>query len=135
MCFSLFTLRYTKSDTSYIYTYTIIILYSYINFASAPKLYFIFYGFEKYTQRVPKSSINKVLLATFHKQEQKSLDFWVFFVVLQWVTLKEMMVQVLENLVIYGTNIWNRFYRGSLDNPLVHLLLRVLWQMCLNVLD
>ena len=45
MCFSLFTLRYTKSDTSYIYT--IIILYLYINFASAPKLYFIFDGFEK----------------------------------------------------------------------------------------
>ena len=135
MCFSLFTLRYTKSDTSYIYTYTIIILYLYINFASAPKLYFIFDGFEKYTQRVPKSSINEVLLATFHKQEQKSLDFWVFFMVLQWVTLKQMMVQVLENLVIYGTNVWNRFYWGSLDNPLVHLFLRVLWQMCLNVLD
>ena len=135
MCFSLFTLHYTKSDTSYIYTYTIIILYLYINFASEPKLYFIFDGFEKYTQRVPKSSINEVLLATFHKQEQKSLDFWVFFVVLQWVTLKQMMVQVLENLVIYGTNVWNRFYRGSLDNPLVHLFLRVLWQMCLNVLD
>ena len=30
MCFSLFTLRYTKSDTSYIYTYTVIILYLYI---------------------------------------------------------------------------------------------------------
>ena len=88
MCFSLFTLRYTKSDTSYIYTYTIIILYLYIDFASAPKLYFIFDGFKKYTQRVPKSSINEVLLATFHKQEQKSLDFWVFFVVLQWMTLK-----------------------------------------------
>ena len=135
MCFSLFTLRYTKSDASYIYTYTIIILYLCINFASAPKLYFIFDGFEKYTQRVPKSSINEVLLATFHKQEQKSLDFWVFFVVLQWVILKQMMVQVLENLVIYGTNIWNRFYWGSLGNPLVHLFLRVLWQMCLNVLD
>ena len=40
MCFSLFTLRYTKSDTSYIYTYAIIILYLYINFASASKLYF-----------------------------------------------------------------------------------------------
>ena len=79
MCFSLFTLRYTKSDTSYIYTYTIMILYLYINFASAPKLYFIFDGFDKYTQRVPKSSI--------------------------------------------GTNIWNRFYWGSLDNPLVHLFL------------
>ena len=46
MCFSLFTLRYTKSDTSYIYTYTTIILYLYINFASAPKLYFIFDGFK-----------------------------------------------------------------------------------------
>ena len=46
-----------------------------------------------------------------------------------------MMVQVLENLVIYDTNVWNRFDRGSLDNPLVHLFLRVLWQMCLNVLD
>ena len=130
-----FTLRYTKSDTSYNYTYTIIILNLYINFASAPKLYFIFDRFEKYTQRVPKSSINKVLLATFHKQEQKLLDFWVFFMVLQWVTLKQMMVQVLENLVIYGTNVWNRSYQGSLDNPLVHLFLRVLWQMCLNVLD
>ena len=84
MCFSLFTPRYTKSDTSYNYTYTIIILNLYINFASAPKLYFIFDRFEKYTQRVPKSSINEVLLATFHKQEQKLLDFWVFFVVLQW---------------------------------------------------
>ena len=135
MCFSLFTLRYTKSDTSYNYTYTIIILYLYINFASAPKLYFIFDRFEKYTQRVPKSSINEVLLATFHEQEQKLLDFWVFFVVLQWVTLKQMMVQVLENLVIYGTHVWNRSYQGSLDNPLVHLFLRVLWQMCLNVLD
>ena len=135
MCFSLFTLRYTKSDTSYNYTYTIIILYLYINFASAPKLYFILDGFEKYTQRVPKSSINEALLATFHKQEQKLLGFWVFSVVLQWVSLKQMMVQVLENLVIYGTNVWNRFYRGSLDNPLVHLFLRVLWQMCLNVLD
>ena len=102
-----------KSDTSYNYTYTIFILNLYINFASAPKLYFIFDRFEKYTQRVPKSSINEVLLASFHKQEQKSLDFWVFFVVLQWVTLKQMMVQVLENLVIYGTNVWNRFYRGS----------------------
>ena len=135
MCFSLFTLCYTKSDTSYNYIYTIIILNLYINFASAPKLYFIFDRFEKYTQRVPKSSINEVLLATFHKQEQKLLDFWVFFVALQWVTLKQMMVQVLENLVIYGTNVWNRSYQGSLDNPLVHLFLRVLWQMCLNVLD
>ena len=121
MCFSLFTPRYTKSDTSYNYTYTIIILNLYINFASAPKLYFIFDRFEKYTQRVPKSSINVVLLATFHKQGQKLLDFWVFFVVLQWVTLKQMMVQVLENLVIYSTSIWNRSYQDSLDNPLVHL--------------
>ena len=96
MCFSLFTLRYTKSDTSYNYTYTIIILNLYINFASAPKLYFIFDRFEKYTQRVPKSSINEVLLATFHKQEQKLLDFWVLFVVLQWVTLKQM------THVVYG---------------------------------
>ena len=46
-----------------------------------------------------------------------------------------MMVLVLENLVIYGTNVWNGFNRGSLDNPLVHLFLQVLWQMCLNVLD
>ena len=127
VCFSLFTIHYTKSDTSYICTYTIIILYLYTNFASASKLYFIFDGFEKYTQRVPKSSINEVLLATFHKQEQKLLDFWVFFVVLQWVTLIQMMVQVLKNLVIYGTNVWNRLYRGSLDNPLGHLFLRVLW--------
>ena len=112
-----------KSDTSYNYTYTITILNLYINFASAPKLYFIFDRFEKYTQRVPKSSINEVLLATFHKQEQKLLDFWVFFMVLQWVTLKQMMVQVLENLVIYSTNVWNRSYQGSLDNPLVHLFL------------
>ena len=79
----LFSLRYTKSDTLYNYTYTIIIFYLYINFASAPKLYFILDGFENCTQRVPKSSINKALLATFHKQEQKLLDFWVFFVVLQ----------------------------------------------------
>ena len=71
----LFSLRYTKSDTSYNYTYTIIILYLYINFVGVPKLYFILDGFEKYTQRVPKSSINEVLLATFHKQEQKSLGF------------------------------------------------------------
>ena len=123
MCLSLFIYSlydYTKSDTSYNYTYTIIILYLYINFVSVPKLYFILDGFEKYTQRVPKSSINKVLLATFHKQGQKSLGFWVVSVVLQWVSLKQMMVQVLENLVIYGTIIWNRFYRGSLDNPLVH---------------
>ena len=119
MCFSLFTLRYTKSDTSYNYTYSIIILYLYINFGSAPKLYFIFDGFEKYTQRVPKSSINEVLLATFHKQEQKLLDFWVFFMVLRWASLKQMMVQVLENLVIYSTNVWNRFYRGSLDTVIL----------------
>ena len=65
-----------------------------------------------------------MLLTTFHRQEQKSLGFWVFFVVLQWVlqlSLKQMMTQVLENLVIYGTNVWNRFDRGSLDNPPVHL--------------
>ena len=135
MCFSLFTLHYTKSDTSYNYTYSIIVLYLNINFASVSKLYFIFDGFEKYTQRVPKSSIDEVLLATFHKQEQKLLDFWVFFMVLQWVSLKQIMVQVLEKIVIYGTNVWNRFYQGALDNPLVHLFLRVLWQMCLNVLD
>ena len=58
--------------------------------------------------------------------------------VLQWVlhlSVKQMMVQVLENLVIYDTNVWNRFSRGSLDNPLVHLFSRVLSQMCLNVLD
>ena len=58
--------------------------------------------------------------------------------VLQWVlqlSVKQMMVQVLENLVIYDTNEWNQFDRGSLDNPLVHLSSRVLWQMCLNVLD
>ena len=58
-------------------------LYFYINFVSAPKLYSILDVFEKYTERVPKSSINEVLLATFYKQEQKSLGFWVFFVVLQ----------------------------------------------------
>ena len=130
----LFYLLYTKSDTLYNCTYTIIILYLYINFVSAPKLYFILGVFEKYTQRFPKSSINEVLLAIFHKQE-KSLGFWMFFVILRWVSLKEMMVQVLENLVIYGTNVWNRFDRGSLDNPLVHLFLRVLWQMCLNAPD
>ena len=92
----------------------------------------------KNIHKVPKRSINEVLLTTFHKQEQKSLGFWVFFVVLQWVlqlSLKQMMGQVLENLVIYCTNVWNRFDRGSLDNPLVHLFLRVLWQMCLNALD
>ena len=78
----------------------------------------------KNIHKVPKSSINEVLLTTVHKQEQKSLGFWVFFVVLQWVlqlSLKQMMGQVLENLVIYGTNLWNRFNQGSLDNPLVHL--------------
>ena len=67
-----------------------------------------------------KSSIIEELLATFHRQEEKLLGFWVFFVVLQWVTQKQMMVLVLENLVIFGTNIWNRFDRGSLHNPLVH---------------
>ena len=75
MCFSLFTLCYTKSDTSYNYTYTMIILYLYINFVSAPKLYFIFDGFEKYTQRVPTSSINEVLLAT---SINKSRSCWTF---------------------------------------------------------
>ena len=62
----------------------------------------------------------------------------MFFVVLQWVlqlSVKQMMVQVLENLVICDTNVWNQFDRGSLNNPLVHLFSRVLWQMCLNVLD
>ena len=71
----------------------------------------------KNIHKVPKSSFNEVLLTTFHKQEQKSLGFWVFFVVLQWVlqlSLKQMMGQVLENLVIYGTNVWNRFDRGFL---------------------
>ena len=115
----------------------IILLILYINFASVPNLYFILDGFEKY-KKVPKSSINEGLLTTFHRQEQKLLGFWVFFVVLQWVlqlSVKQMMVQVLENLVICDTNVWNQFDRGSLDNPLVHLSLRVLWQMCLNVLD
>ena len=81
-------------------------------------------GSKKNIFKVLESSINEVLLTTFHRQEQKSLGFWVFFVVLQWVpqlSLKQMMGQVLENLVIYGANIWNRFDRGSLDNPLVHL--------------
>ena len=70
-----------------------------------------------------KTSIIKVLSTTFHRQEKKFLGFWVFFVVLRWVlqlTLKQIMVLVLENLVIYGTNILNRFDRGSLHNPLVH---------------
>ena len=60
---------------------------------------FLLDGFEKYTQRVPKSSINEGLLTTFHRQEQKLLGFWVFFVVLQWVfqlSVKQMMVQVLR---------------------------------------
>ena len=70
-----------------------------------------------------KVLIIEVLLTTFHRQEKKLLGFWVFFVVLQWVlqlTLKQMMVLVLEILVIYGTNVWNRLDRGSLHNPLVH---------------
>ena len=74
----LFSLRYTKSDTSYNYTYTIIILYLYINFSSAPKLYFILNGFKKYTLYSGKSSINEVLLTIFHRQEKKLLGFWVF---------------------------------------------------------
>ena len=101
----------------------IIIIILYISFASVPNLYFILDGFEKY-KKVPKSSIHEVLLTTFHRKEQKSLGFWVFFDVLQWVlqlSLKQMMTQVFENLVIYGTNVWNRFDRGSLDNPPVHL--------------
>ena len=51
--------------------------------------------------KVPKSSINEVLLTTFHRQEQKLLGFRMFIVVLQLVlqlTLKQMMVLVLENL-------------------------------------
>ena len=39
------------------------------------------------------------------------------------LTLKQMMVLVLENLVIYVTNVWNRFDRGSLHNPLVLMLI------------
>ena len=43
--------------------------------------------------------------------------------VLQWVlqlnvTLQQVMVLVLENLVIYCTNVWNRFDRGS-SNTLI----------------
>ena len=70
-----------------------------------------------------KSSIIEVLLTIFHKQEKKLLGFWAFFVVPQGVlqlTLKQMTVLVPENLVIYGTNVWNRFDRGSLHSPLVH---------------
>ena len=96
-----------KNDTPCNYTYTVIMLYLYINFASVPNLYFILDGL-KNIHKVPKSSIHDVLLTTFHKQEQRSLGFWVFFVVLQWVlqlSLKQMMGQVLENLVIYGTNV------------------------------
>ena len=55
----LFSLRYTKSDTSYNYTYAIIIIYLYINLASAPKLYFILDGFEKYTQMFLKVLLNR----------------------------------------------------------------------------
>ena len=94
-------------------------LYVYKNFASVPNLqiviYIILFQFKN-----GKTSIIEVLLTTFHRQEKKLLGFWVFFVVLQWVTLKQMMVLVLENLVIFGTNVWNRFDRGSLHNPLVH---------------
>ena len=71
-----FSLRYTKSDTSY--NYTIMILYLYTNFVGVPKLYFILDKFKKYTQRVPKSSINEVLLATFHKQEPSRWAFGCF---------------------------------------------------------
>ena len=63
----------------------------------------------KNIHKVPESSINEVLLATFHKQEQKSLGFWVFFVVLQWViqlSLKQLMGQVLDNLVFLSET-WN----------------------------
>ena len=73
--------------------------------------------------KVPESVINEVLLTTFHRQGQKLLGFWVFFVVLQWVlqlTLKQMMVLALQNPVIYGPNVWNRFDRGSGHNPVVH---------------
>ena len=118
MCFSLFPQRYTKSKNYY-----------YLYFASVPKLYLkanlqiviyiIFCGFKN-----GKSSIIEVLLTTVHRQGKKLLDFWVFFMVLQWVllklTLKQMMVLVLKNLVIFGTKVWNRFDRGSLHNPLVH---------------
>ena len=134
----LFSLRYTKGDTSYNYTYTIIILYLYHTYTKILQvclIYTLYLTGLKNIHKVPKSSFNEVLLTTFHKQEQKPLGFWVFFVVLQWVlqlSLKQMMGQVLENL---GTNVWNRFDQSSLDNPLVHLFLRVLWQMCLNVLD
>ena len=63
------------------YNYIVLILYLYKNFASAPKLYYILDGLEN-IHKGPKSSINEMLLATFHKQEQKSLGFWVFFMVL-----------------------------------------------------
>ena len=83
-----------------------------------------------------KSSINEVLLTIFHRQEKELLGFWVFFVLPQWaLQLTQMTVLVLENLVIYAANAWNRFDLGFLHNTLVHLFLRVLWQMCLNVLD
>ena len=108
-----------------------IILILYIHFASAPNLQMVMYNLLYNLSlmglkniKVPKSSINKGLLTNFHRQEQKSLGFWVFFVVLQWVlqlSVKQMMVLALENLVIYGTNVWNRFNQGSLDNPLLHL--------------
>ena len=74
----------------------------------------------KNKHKVPTHSIIEVLLTTFREQEQKSLGFRVFFMVLHWVTLKQMTVLVLDNLVIYGTNVWNRFDWGSLDSPLVH---------------
>ena len=45
------------------------------------------------------------------------------------LSVKQMMVQVLENLVICDTNVWNQFDRGSLDNPMVHLSSRVVVYM------
>ena len=48
-------------------------------------------------EKVPKRSINEVLLATFHRQEQKVLGFWVVFMTLPLMlqlTLKQMMVNV-----------------------------------------
>ena len=117
MCFSSFTYSlYYLQKLILLTSKIIIILILYINFASAPNLQIVRYNL-RYNLcltglfKVPKSSIIEVLLTTFHRQEQKSLGFWVFFVVLQWVlqlTLKHMMGQVLENLVIYGTNVWNR---------------------------
>ena len=65
--------------------------YTYIKILQVCLIYTLYFTGLKNIHKVPKSSINKVLLTTFHKQEQKSLGFWVFFVVLQWVTLKQMM--------------------------------------------